>query len=148
MSKYRTNQTIDNINQTSCQPIICHNFQSQAECLAYNVPQYRGICAWNDNKQVYTGNGIYLTGNDTTPYCYNNCTQGLEIVITIDTSSSVSIADREHQVQVVISIVTDFWELIDTHTQARSTNTSDLLKFALITYGRNVKLHFGLDNVE
>ena len=129
-----------------CKPIVCREFRSEELCLSYSGPEYRGICDWNENTEVYAGNGVYLTGNDTDPYCYNNCTEGFEIVLTIDTSSSVLAADREQQVEALVFIVTGFWEVIDTKSKQAGENTYDLLKFALITYGRNVRLHFGLDN--
>ena len=76
----------------------------------------------------------------------NNCTDGFEVVITVDTTSSLSDTDREQQVQALMFIISQFWEVIGTKAEENDENAYDLLKFALITFGRNVRLHFGLNN--
>ena len=84
---------------------------------------------------------------DSDAYCYNNCSEGFEVVLTIDTSSSIEESDRENQIDAIKYIMITLWEIIGTKAQeSKNLETYQLLKFGLVTFEARVTLHFGLDN--
>ena len=137
-----------NWENSTCDPIICPLFTDKDECLVYSTQEFKFICAWKNFTRTVSVMEPNLTETQLieqdASFCFNNCTKGFEIVLTVDTSSSVS--DVDAQLETIIFLMSTLWELSATKNAQSGLPTHFWTKFALVTYARDVIVHFDLNN--
>ena len=129
-----------NSESSQCDVLVCTLLNTLEECAIYSAKDYNYLCAWQNNFSVPVGNGIEFTA----PYCYNNCTEKFEYVVTVDTSSSVeSETAQQFAIKYAFYLV---WDLVTIKAKKTGIPTHEILKLAFVTFARDVRVHFDLHN--